>query len=259
MKNNILRVVSLMVYVATTLSSYAQIGSSTNHVVKTTVEEEKYEISYSRIYHHFYAGYGFGTAKMTGNYEEIPMDIPDITGPSSVEFGWTVGFPLLKNNELYLETGLHFCPKFLKGSHEIIGYSYPNYFDLMIQGPSLEIPLNLTYLFHVGKKVNIAPYAGLELDFLFPKERHTVYEDNSLELYSSKLEVLGGFQLGLNIDIKKVHIGLAYVSILSNMMPNNIESGDYFYDRYSNMNLKYSDFRLRVGYTLHHKIKRRIQ
>lgn len=234
------------------LSSYAQIGSSTSRTIQTHVQQEKYEISYARRYNRLYAGLGIGMASVSGEYKNESFTTPTISAPGCLEFGWTIGFPLLKTTDLFLETGLDFAPRFFEGDA-----SDDTHVELY--GVTLGIPVNLTYRFNIGNRRFISPYAGLSLG-VSPCESD--FDDThdrgggEWECISSSLYT--GLQLGVNFDLKHLHLGIGWYKNLSNLMCD-IDDTSNTYNYGKDPKMKYSDIRFRIGYTFSRKVKKRIQ
>lgn len=232
------------------LSSYAQIGSSTSRTIQTHVQQEKYEISYARRYNRLYAGFGIGKASEIGECKNEPFT-SSISGPGCLEFGWTIGFPLLKKADLFLETGLDFTPKFLEGvaSDET---------EIDVVGTLFEIPINLTYRLNVGNRNFISPYAGLSvginpwLDLRVDDSRGGYGNYDGPPLYA-------GLQLGVNFDIKRFHLGFGWYKNLSNLMCEEYNGYWEYTGIKDEPKMKYSDIRFRIGYTFSRKVKKRIQ
>lgn len=231
------------------LSSYAQIGSSTSRTIQTHVVQTQYEISYARRYNRIYVGSGIGMASVSGEYEKKSFSTPTLVGPSRCELGWTIGFPISKATDLFFETGLDLYFRAMECPWEDISFSS----DVTV----FEIPLNLTYRFDINNKKFISPYAGLSVGF---------YAWNGMYFYdthdrgggrwdndaSSLLAVL---QLGVNFDLKHLHLGLGWYKNVT----NPLWDGTHNVQGYgSDPKMKYSDVRLRIGYIFNRKIRKRI-
>lgn len=98
-------------------------------------------------------------------------------------FEYLHGFSLNKRLPLYLEAGLKV--QFGFGSVTDSGILYGEEFDLIMkmQQISFSVPLNLTYRFHVGDDLYIAPYFGFnfKLHALSRLKDVFVWEDDDLQ------------------------------------------------------------------------------
>lgn len=228
-----------------TLSSYAQIVSSTSRTINTTFEQEKYEVSYSRVYNRIYAGFGLGMASVSGEVYNEKFSTPTLTGPGSVEVGWNIGLPLLKTTDLFLETGLNLNYRFLEGDVDFMDTDA----HIGAYGATVEVPVNLTYRFNIGRRMFVSPYAGMSVGFSTLTESDFGSWDNW-----RANPFFTGLQFGVNFDLKHFYIGVGWYKNLTNLMDDDNSKG------YSEtFKMGYSDIRLRVGYTFSKKTKKRIQ
>lgn len=254
-------IISLLLAATFLSSAYAQIGSSTNHTIQTTVEEEIYEVTYNRIYNRIYGGYGSGFSDVCGNYMNKPLNAPSLNGVFLGEGGWTIGIPISKEKDLYIETGLNFNYK-----DDEVGILYEEEF-IGLSAATFEIPVNLTYRFNMGNRIFISPYLGCYISPVAPRVKFSD-ENTTWESDEFQFSIWGGFTAGLNIDFKKLYVGICWEQ---NMVSEKLFNDSHFYDEstnmlvsyndiYSNMKFKYKgDFRIRIGITLQRCQKRRIQ
>lgn len=239
-------ILTLASAITVALSANAQIGSSTSRTIKTHVEQEKYEISYSKTYFRFTIGGGPAITYVGGksNGESFKNSSG---GLGSVNGSLVVGWPTKVEN-LYLEAGL--------GIQTYFGTAESNYFKYEIEDfGTFEIPFNATYKIKAGDNIFIAPYAGCHFALNINDDTHLNMKKPETGYAERASDVGAGIQLGVNVEYKKFHVGLGWHKTFANYSKDSGLGGPHLEDTSTGV----SDINIHVGYTFKKKKKVRIQ
>lgn len=238
--------------IAATLVAFtvnAQISSSTSRIINTTIEQEQYEITYSKIYNRIYVG---GLMSFVNGGDVEGMKKLTDSGLGKFEIGWTIGLPVSNKIPLYVEAGLNASsPGF---SHEVDDDPWCTS-DLKVDFLRCAVPVNITYRHSLGNRMFISPYAGVQLSIAdFGYHRDYGGDGNDVFL-DTDANLRFGCQVGVNFDYKWLHVGLAWNHFFEKGNLSNYYNSDLDEDR----KFSVSDIRLRVGVTLAKRHKERIK
>lgn len=96
------------------------------------------------------------------NFSSIDLELLDMFGfRTGFQAGVSYEHLLLKNNPLYLETGLLYSNKGCKYSDEVFGFGY----GAEISTSYIEVPIMLNYKFFIGNDITLYPSAGVYYAF----------------------------------------------------------------------------------------------
>lgn len=187
---------------------------------------------------------GSGLVKKTDSYSRFyvgynPMTIsPDIDGEDDVTLhgvgvGFTHGFSLSKTQPIFLEIGVRGVYNLKTETDEysnveLSGHLFKNVeFKTSYEVASVSVPVNLTYKLSFGNgDVSISPFLGitlkgnvlgkktvkLEADKQTAKKKYDLFDKKDVTKDGQWKRFQAGWQIGANLDYKKLTIGLHYGS-----------------------------------------------
>lgn len=214
--------------IATSVS--AQFQTNISDTLASTNIEDSYDVLY------------FQYNPQTLNVDNKGVD--DLDDFNGITFGWKKGFRIDDFLPFFLETGLAFQYSYYNSNREYVFSSeYPEaYSEEKINMGTLSVPLNVTYRCAIpNTNIMIAPYLGLRLKCnLWAKGTQTVgyigiEEENKIDLFdkddmggnntANRLQV--AWQIGVNVNFKKVHLGIGYGKDLGDFLKKTKFSTTY--------------------------------
>lgn len=168
------------------------------------------------------------------NFSNVSLKIPDfleIDGKNRT--GFNVGFSyehlLMKENPLYLETGLYYSQKGYKHSE----VDYDETYNYKTTLSYLELPLMVNYKFNVGKGFTLYPSAGLYVAVGLGGKEKEIYEEISEdEIYQEiyKYNAFGeygtfkradlGYRVSASASWKQIVLSIGYEGSILNIAQN---------------------------------------
>lgn len=140
-----------------------------------------------------------------------------VSNKIGIQLGFIGEIPI--SNNIYINSGILFSQKGTK-----YNFFDPEEFNLSIN--YLELPLNISYKYHVGSKkifAQVGPYLGYVLSnkFLY-SENEESYDYGSATDEMNRLDF--GLNFGAGLEISKVQLGINYGFGLTNITNHRFET-----------------------------------
>lgn len=190
------KILVLFVGLFMTVCANAQLSRSVSEQLHTHLEE--YEYVPTGKYNRFYIGY----KSKTTNIEMNELEDLSVKNPGFM-FGWTHGRPLsIGSLPLSWEIGVSAAIGYDGGTS-----SYGEDYDDIESGfQGILVPLNLSYRLDLGNRLYVSPYIGVYAGYLDIWVYN--WDGESLDCCNDEFDY--GMKLGVNLDYKKVHVGLSW-------------------------------------------------